>query len=61
LKNYLSSRCQGKTLWADILFQVVLRRRRDSVWRYRGATPGKDVISARIVDAKDVRAAVHGS
>jgi uncharacterized RDD family membrane protein YckC len=42
----------GKTLWADILFQVVLPAVAAILfWRYRGATPGKMLISARIVDA----------
>ena len=52
-RNYLQLSVQGKTLWADILFQVVLPAVAAILfWRYRGATPGKMLISARIVDAK---------
>jgi len=51
-RNYLELSMQGKTLWADILFQVVLPAVAAILfWRYRGATPGKMLISARIVDA----------
>ena len=51
-RNYLELSMQGKTLWADILFQVVLPAVAAILfWRYRGATPGKMLISAKIVDA----------
>ncbi len=51
-RNYIQLSMQGKTLWADILFQVVLPALAAILfWRYRGATPGKMLISARIVDA----------
>jgi uncharacterized RDD family membrane protein YckC len=51
-RNYLQLSIQGKTLWADILFQFVLPAVAAILfWRYRGATPGKMLISARIVDA----------
>jgi len=43
---------RGETLWADIVFQVVLPAVAAILfWRYRGATPGKMLLSARIVDA----------
>jgi len=52
-RNYLQLSQQGKTFWADILFQVVLPAVAAILfWRYRGATPGKMLISARIVDAR---------
>ena len=52
-RNYIQLSMQGKTLWADILFQVVLPALAAILfWRYRGATPGKMLISARIVDAR---------
>src|SRR5882672_3651331 len=52
-RNYLELSMQGKTLWADILFQVVLPAVAAILfWRYRGATPGKMLIGARIVSAK---------
>jgi len=39
-RNYLELSMQGKTLWADILFQVVLPAVAAILfWRYRGATP----------------------
>ena len=51
-RNYVELSMQGKTLWADILFQGVLPALAAILfWRYRGATPGKMLISARIVDA----------
>jgi len=52
-RNYMELSTQGKTLWADILFQVVLPALAAILfWRFRGATPGKMLISARIVDAQ---------
>jgi len=51
-RAYLQLSQQGKTLWADILFQVVLPAVAAILfWRYRGATPGKMLLSAKIVDA----------
>jgi uncharacterized RDD family membrane protein YckC len=51
-KSYLQLSAQGKTLWADILFQVVLPAIAAILfWRFRGATPGKMLLSAKIVDA----------
>ena len=45
-RNYLQLSVQGKTLWADILFQVVLPAVAAILFcRYRGATPGKMLIS----------------
>jgi uncharacterized RDD family membrane protein YckC len=52
-RDYLRLSTEGKTLWADILFQVVLPAIAAILfWRFRGATPGKILLSARIVDAK---------
>jgi uncharacterized RDD family membrane protein YckC len=51
-REYVQLSMQGKTLWADILFQGVLPAVAAILfWRFRGATPGKMLISARIVDA----------
>src|SRR5262245_40845669 len=51
-RAYLQLSQQGKTLWADIVFQVVLPAVAAILfWRYRGATPGKMLLSAKIVDA----------
>src|SRR5215467_8790990 len=50
--SYVQLQEQGRTLWADILFQVVLPAVAAILfWRYRGATPGKMLLSAKIVDA----------
>jgi uncharacterized RDD family membrane protein YckC len=50
--QYLELQQRGETLWADILFQVVLPAVAAILfWRYRGATPGKMLLSAKIVDA----------
>ena len=52
-RNYIQLSQQGKTFWADILFQVVLPAVAAILfWRYRGATPGKMLVSARIVDGR---------
>jgi len=51
--QYLRLHYDGKTAMFDFLVQVVLPALAVIVfWRYRGATPGKMLISARIVDAK---------
>jgi uncharacterized RDD family membrane protein YckC len=50
--RYLELEAKGETLWADILFQGVLPAVAAILfWRYRGATPGKMLLSAKIVDA----------
>jgi uncharacterized RDD family membrane protein YckC len=50
--SYLRLSAEGKTLWADVLFQGVLPAIAAILfWRFRGATPGKMLLSARIVDA----------
>ena len=51
--QYLRLHYDGKTTLFDFLVQVLLPALAVIVfWRYRGATPGKMLISARIVDAK---------
>jgi uncharacterized RDD family membrane protein YckC len=51
-RAYFQLSMQGETLWADILFQGVLPAIAAILfWRYRGATPGKMLLSAKIVDA----------
>jgi uncharacterized RDD family membrane protein YckC len=43
---------EGKTLGFDVLVQVLMPAvAAILLWRYRGATPGKMLISAKIVDA----------
>ena len=51
--EYFQLSHEGKTLAFDTVFQVVLPTIAAILfWRYRGATPGKILVSARIVDAK---------
>jgi len=51
-KSYFQLSQAGQTLWADVLFQVVLPAVAAILfWRFRGATPGKMLLSAKIVDA----------
>jgi uncharacterized RDD family membrane protein YckC len=51
-RSYLQLSADGKTLWADVLFQGVLPAIAAILfWRFRGATPGKMLLSAKIVDA----------
>jgi len=50
--DYFQLSKEGKTLGFDLLFQVVVPTLVGlAFWRYRGATPGKMLMSARIVDA----------
>ena len=51
--QYVRLSSQGKTLMFDLLVQGLLPALAVIVfWRYRGATPGKMLISAKIVDAE---------
>jgi uncharacterized RDD family membrane protein YckC len=51
--QYLRLSSDGKTVMFDLLVQVLLPALLVIVfWRYRGATPGKMLISAKIVDAE---------
>jgi uncharacterized RDD family membrane protein YckC len=51
-RNYLALAMQGKTLAIDILVQLVLPLVATILlWRYRSATPGLMLMSAKIVDA----------
>jgi uncharacterized RDD family membrane protein YckC len=51
--DYFHLSHEGRTTGFDLLFQVVLPALAAILfWRYRGATPGKMLISAKIVDAK---------
>ena len=59
--SYVQLSTQGQTMWADVLFQVVLPAVAAILfWRFRGATPGKMVFSARIVDADTLAPASTG-
>ena len=50
--QYLRLSSEGKTVMFDLLVQGLLPALAVIVfWRYRGATPGKMLISAKIVDA----------
>src|SRR5262252_9218565 len=52
-RAYVQLSMQGQTMWADILVQGVLPGVAAILfWRYRGATPGKMLLSAKIVDAE---------
>ena len=52
-RQYIELSGQGKTLIFDVLVQGVLPALAAILfWRYRGATPGKMLIGARIVNAK---------
>jgi uncharacterized RDD family membrane protein YckC len=51
--QYVRLSSEGKTLMFDLLVQGLLPALAVIVfWRYRGATPGKMLISAKIVDAQ---------
>ena len=51
-RQYMELSQGGKTLLFDVLVQGVLPAIAAILfWRYRGATPGKMLVSARIVDA----------
>ncbi|MGB5079468.1 MAG: RDD family protein [Burkholderiales bacterium] len=52
-REYLRLANEGRTLLFDVLVQGVLPAAAAILfWRYRGATPGKMLLSARIVDAE---------
>src|SRR6266446_8552021 len=52
-RRYVQLASQGQTLLFDVLVQVVLPAVAAILfWRFRGATPGKMLIGARIVSAK---------
>jgi len=52
-RRYVQLSGEGKTLVFDVLVQVVLPALAAILfWRYRGATPGKILVGARIVDAR---------
>ena len=54
--QYVRLSSEGKTLMFDLLVQGLLPALAVIVfWRYRGATPGKMLISAKIVDAETLR------
>jgi len=52
-REYLRLSREGQTLLFDIVFQIALPALAAILfWRFRGATPGKMLLSARIVDAE---------
>jgi uncharacterized RDD family membrane protein YckC len=60
-REYVRLASQGQTLLFDILVQFVLPAVAAILfWRYRGATPGKMLVSARIVDAETLGAPSTG-
>jgi len=59
--QYVRLHSEGQTALFDFFVQFVLPALAVIVfWRYRGATPGKMLISARIVDAKTLAAPSTG-
>ena len=59
--QYMRLHDEGRTVLFDILVQFALPALAVIVfWRYRGATPGKMLISAKIVDAKTLGAPSTG-
>ena len=59
--QYLRLSGEGKTLLFDLVVQVAFPAAAAILfWRYRGATPGKMLISAKIVDAKTLGAPSTG-
>ncbi len=59
--QYLRLSGEGKTLMFDLVVQVAFPAAAAILfWRYRGATPGKILISAKIVDAKTLGAPSTG-
>jgi uncharacterized RDD family membrane protein YckC len=60
-RRYVQLASQGQTLLFDVLVQFVLPAVAAILfWRYRGATPGKMLASARIVDAATLGAPSTG-
>jgi uncharacterized RDD family membrane protein YckC len=60
-RQYVTLSSEGKTLLFDVMVQGVLPAVAAILfWRFRGATPGKMLISARIVDAKTLGAPSTG-
>jgi uncharacterized RDD family membrane protein YckC len=60
-RRYVQLASQGQTLLFDVLVQFVLPAVAAILfWRYRGATPGKMLVSARIVDAATLGAPSTG-
>jgi len=60
-REYVRLASAGQTLLFDVLVQVVLPAVAAILfWRYRGATPGKMLVSARIVDAATLGAPSTG-
>lgn len=52
-REYVHLARQGQTVLFDMVVQILLPAVAAILfWRYRGATPGKMLLSARIVDAK---------
>jgi uncharacterized RDD family membrane protein YckC len=52
-RDYVDFYEEGRTFWFDLLFELILPAVATLLfWRFRGATPGKMLIGARIVDAK---------
>ncbi len=60
-RQYMTLSSEGKTLLFDVVVQGVLPALAAILfWRYRGATPGKMLIGARIVSAKTLGAPSTG-
>ncbi|HKW37448.1 MAG TPA: RDD family protein [Burkholderiales bacterium] len=60
-RDYIALAAAGKTLSVDLWTQIVLPLlAMILLWRYRSATPGLMVLSAKIVDAKTLAPATVG-
>ncbi|TMG76536.1 MAG: RDD family protein [Betaproteobacteria bacterium] len=60
-RRYVQLASEGQTLLFDVLVQVVLPAVAAILfWRFRGATPGKMLVSAKIVDAATLGAPSTG-
>jgi len=60
-RQYMTLSSEGKTLLFDVIVQGVLPAVAAILfWRFRGATPGKMLISAKIVDAETLGAPSTG-
>jgi uncharacterized RDD family membrane protein YckC len=59
-KSYVDAYFAGKTIVVDAILQIVLIIAAILFWRFRGATPGKMLVSAKIVDANTLQPASTG-
>ncbi|HEY6862822.1 MAG TPA: RDD family protein [Burkholderiales bacterium] len=58
--QYPALKAQGQTMWIDNVINVGAILATILLWRFRGATPGKMLFSAKIVDANTLAAPSMG-